>query len=302
MTSRNSPREVIFHRMTTSRYLLASILCLGGIVACRSSSLPEPETTPTPVTTPVQPPETRTSGSWTIPISQSTHSYHSTTRTIIQEAGSQNSRRDTIEVSTWFTITTNQPSANSTFATGSIDSVHSKPDLSIPVRPIHFTAGLNGGEIQLEEEIAGPAVDRCASPESQFLSEIRPLLIVRPIRFNATTIWTDSSSATGCSAGIPLTKQVTQAHRVGGEQIKSGSQVLELNQTEAIHFSGSGAQNQHQLTISGEGEGTTKLYIEIESGITTASDVAETINVSITSSGQVRRFIQQTQQSITLIR
>jgi len=101
---------------------------------------------------------------------------------------------------------------------------------------------------------------------------------------------------------MPLTKQIARSYRVGDQQLKAGAQLLELLQTEAIHFSGTGAQTQHQLTISGEGQGTIKLYIDINSGIPITSEAREITTVSISSSGQIRRFIQQTQQNINLIR
>jgi hypothetical protein len=171
-----------------------------------------------------------------------------------------------------------------------------------PLRDIGFTALLNGNEIKLAMDNPKTSTDYCNPSGSQFLSEIRPLLIVRPVSLDQSTAWVDSISTTTCSAGIPLTNQITQSHRVGNQQIKAGTQVLELQQTEAIHFSGTGAQGQHQLTINGDGEGATKFYIEINSGIPIASEARETITLSITSSGRIRNFVQQVQQNVTLVR
>ena len=302
MTPCNSSRGVIFHSMMIIRHITTSIFCLGALAACRSGSVPAPTSGPTPDVTPPTPPtETHTSSSWSIPISHSTHSYHSISRTIIQEAESQSSRRDTVEVSAWFTITNNQQQSSPTFA-GSIDSIYSKPNAIPSFRRIDFSALLNGTEMILTAETPGASTDYCTIPGFQFLSEIRPLLMLRPVRLDHSTTWVDSSSTTTCSSGIPLTKQIARSYRVGDQQLKAGAQLLELLQTEAIHFSGTGAQTQHQLTISGEGQGTIKLYIDINSGIPITSEAREITTVSISSSGQIRRFIQQTQQNINLIR
>jgi len=302
MTSCNSSRGVIFHSMMIIRHITTSIFCLGALAACRSGSVPAPTSGPTPDVTPSTPPtETHTSSSWSIPISHSTHLYHSISRTIIQEAESQSSRRDTVEVSAWFTITNNQQQSSPTFA-GSIDSIYSKPNAIPSFRRIDFSALLNGTEMILTAETPGASTDYCTIPGFQFLSEIRPLLMLRPVRLDHSTTWVDSSSTTTCSSRIPLTKQIARSYRVGDQQLKAGAQLLELLQTEAIHFSGTGAQTQHQLTISGEGQGTIKLYIDINSGIPITSEAREITTVSISSSGQIRRFIQQTQQNINLIR
>ena len=302
MTSCNSSRGVIFHSMMIMRHITASIFCLGALTACRSGSVPVPTSSPTPDVTPsTQPTETRTPASWSIPISYSTHSYHSISRTIIQEAESQSSRRDTVEVNAWFTITNNQQQSSPTF-TGSIDSIYTKPNAIPSFRRVDFSALLNGTEMILTTETPGTPTDYCTIPGFQFLSEIRPLLMLRPVRLDHSTTWVDSSSTTTCSSGIPLTKRIARSYRVGDQQLKAGAQVLELQQIVAIHFSGTGAQTQHQLTISGEGQGTIKLYIDISSGIPITSEAKEITTVSISSSGQTRRFVQQTQQSITLIR
>ena len=156
--------------------------------------------------------------------------------------------------------------------------------------------------MRLQQQNSGTSIDACSNSGSQFLSEIRPILVIRPVKLDRSATWVDSSSSTTCSARIPLANYVTGTVQVGEEQFQGGARVLELRRKEAIQFSGSGAQNQHQVTINGEGEGTTKLYIDLNSGVTTASDGIETVSVSITSSGQAHRFTQQIQQSITLVR
>lgn len=283
------------------RYPRSALISISILTACRSASTPPPEPGP-PSVIPVTSAPTNTAVSrWSIPLTTGTHKYASTSRTIIQRILDQTGRRDTIDISIWFTLSDSEHT-DSILIRGSIDSIRSKTSLPITRQAAPFTISIKSGQIKLQPPGAATPDYPCSNSAIEPVGEILASLVTRPIDLSTSSIWTDTSTTATCSGKLPVMGQRIRSYQVIGQEIKNGTPTLELHRFETSTFSGSGTQNQHQVTIMGKGQTTSQILIDITSGIFINSTTQETASFSITTSGQANQFIQQIDQSVTLIR
>lgn len=284
-----------------SRYsiALATSVCIS--TACRSASSPVPEPISPPViSAPTTPADTRTNAQWSIPIPTGTHTYNTINRTVIQKNGDQSGRRDTVEVSIWFTVNSNEQ-ADSIVLRGTIDSTHSRPSLSPTPHPLPFIALIKSGQIRLSIQDPSNSSYSCTNTTMGLLIDLLPVFVSRPSVLSTSSTWKDSSTTTTCSSGVALTSQRIRSYQVLAQQAQNGTQILELHRSETSTLSGSGAQNQHQIEITGENQGIAEISIDTTSGLVMNLIAKETASVSITSSGQKNFFIQQIYQTTRLL-
>lgn len=297
----NSPRGAIYpHTMHRYSIVLLTSVCFSA--ACRSASVPVAAPIPAPVTPATKTPtDTRTTNQWSIQIPTGTHTYNSISRTVIQKNGDQDTRRDTIEVSVWFTLNSDEQ-VDSIVLRGTIDSIHSRPSSSPTPQLLPFTALIKSGQIRFPIQDARATSYTCTNTTPESFVELLPALIARPVVLSTSSAWKDSSTIITCSGGVVLTSQRIRSYQVLGYQTENGTQVLELRRTDTSTFSGSGAQGQHQITITGESQGIAKISLEITSGLIANSTTEQITLVSTTSSGQINSFTQQVHQAVRLIR
>lgn len=287
--------------MSRQKTSLASLICF--LTACASHT-PGPEVTPYP--SQPRPTETTirtnpTNTTWEFAPSEQNHTYQSTSYTIIHEVSSIRLRVDTLKLNTHFTLNLNQVQTP-TIVSGYIDTVtiaqSSGPSsqLNNSSSRIGFTGKITDGELTLK---LSTNQAECIFPMASILGEIRPVITPHPRALSLTSAWTDSISAVTCSGtGILTTLKAVRSYRVLGETTYSAAQVLVIERTEAIHFNGSGSQEQHQVQIEGVGTGSSRIYLDITNGATIAVESAQKVETAIRSSGRLQRFIQDITQKI----
>jgi hypothetical protein len=244
-----------------------------------------------------------TNSTWQFAPSEQTHTYQSTSYTVIHEVSAVRPHTDTVKLSTHFTIKLNQVETP-TIISGYIDSVtvigNSGPTIPLnqPQSRVGFTGEVRDGVLTLKLS-AGQA--DCTSSMTPILGEIRPVITTHATTLSLTSVWTDSISTITCSGSVvPTSLNAVRSYRILGETTYSGIQALVIERTEATRFNGAGSQGQHQVQIEGIGKATSRIYLAIADGATIAVENTQEIDTTIRSSA-VQRFVQEITQKIQRI-
>jgi hypothetical protein len=282
--------------MPRHQTVLASLLLV--ITACASRG-PAPEVIPSPseVISTGSTVTTSSRTTWKFALREQKHAYHSTSYAVIREVTPATSRIDTVRLATYFTLNLNQLQTP-TAISGYIDSitVERASETSTTRSRTDFTGSIIAGQLRLSLPADKP---ECTSPISATLGEIRPVIMTLPQTLSLASSWRDSISTATCSSiGIPTLLSIIRSYRVVGEGNYATAPVLILNRTEAIHFSGDGHQEQHQVHIEGTGTGSTRVYIDLSNGTIVGIENTQKIETSITSSGVTHQFIQDVTHKI----
>lgn len=275
------------------------------LTAC-ASHIPAPETTPSSSGSTLAGTATPTflsRGPWIFSTQEEPHKYQSTSHTIIHELLAPILHIDTVSLGTSFVINLSRPRGLATIF-GYINSVTIRSTVRFSTEnsklalPIGFTGTVTAGELTLN--LSDNQLE-CVSPASSILGEVRPVIVTYPSPLFPASAWTDSISATACSGpGIPTTIKSVRSYRVTGEATHASIHTLVIERTESTRFSGSGVQGHHQVQIEGFGTGSSRIYLDINTGTVTATETFEKVNLMVKSSGQVRHYIQEVTQKVEL--
>src|SRR5437762_13177835 len=134
----------MLHRRTT---FLATTFVIAG---CRSTAVPNTVLQPVR-TAPTDNTPINSVGPWLLAPSRQPHTYHSVSQTTVHELSNPTTRRNTIEVTTAFTISLDQ-SQTPLIISGHIDTVRfSPPNNNPPTLPLLFEGELGPTTLRSEE-------------------------------------------------------------------------------------------------------------------------------------------------------
>jgi hypothetical protein len=93
---------------------------------------------------------------------------------------------------------------------------------------------------------------------------------------------------------------IVRSYSVLGDTTYSGSEALIIQRTDSTELKGSGAQDQHEVTLTGNGTGLTTIYID-RRGVLLGLNSSQGLLLIIRASGRSRRFNQHLEQTIKLL-
>jgi len=130
------------------------------------------------------------------------------------------------------------------------------------------------------------------------LREFLPILPPGPPDSGAT--WTDSSSTTLSSQGIPLTVHTSRQHRVVGWEVHGGTRALHLATTASYTLSGSGESQGQQIDLAGGGQRVTDAFVSA-SGVYLGGTLTDSslVNANVVSAGAVVPVRSKTHSTFT---
>jgi len=129
---------------------------------------------------------------------------------------------------------------------------------------------------------AGAAIQQITMGLRYFLPPLPPAALA------AGTTWTDTTSTTTPSAGIPVTVRMTRQHVVAGWEDHSGTRALHITSTSSYTVTGSGEAQGQSLELSGGGQSSTDAYVSA-GGVYLGSTVNDSalVNANVVSAGLV---------------
>ncbi len=187
-----------------------------------------------------------------------------------------------------------------------IDSLAVTLPAGLPAPDSAALAAARGSTVRLVTSRAGEPIS-LAAPESasatvqQIASGFREFLpILPPGRPDSGTTWTDSSSTTLNSQGIPLTVHTLRQHRVVGWEDHAGTRALHLTTTASYTVSGSGETQGQQIDLSGGGQRSGDAYVSAD-GVYLGATLNDSslVNASVVAAGMVLPVRSRTRITFT---
>lgn len=268
----------------------------------------EPTSTPA---LPAKEPVRLASGPWSFQPFSGSQTYRSISKTTLQPSSDPHQDQDTGLIAMQFTIRLDQfqiPAALS----GQIDSLLITPGSRVGTNlgrinlPIKFKGTITEGKLSLSLESGPPTQPqsyKCLDPAITLLGEIRSQTLLLPLHLSAGSAWSDTITTVACSGTNVLSRTKTvRTYTVPGEVNRIGHRVLLIERAENIDLTGSGSQGQHQITLAGEGQGISKIYLNLTTGLPFTIQSRQNLRVTITSSGRIQSFVQTVEQQIDFLR
>lgn len=131
-----------------------------------------------------------------------------------------------------------------------------------PVQPVSLPIVISGTVDSLGLNIDSTATEEQCNPvRSSLESDIRNLLISRPVQLSPGSSWRDSSVTATCLGSVPAKAIIIRRFLVTGITTYANEPAVEIERTDSISAQGQGRQNQHQLNIEISGTGSATYYI-----------------------------------------
>lgn len=138
----------------------------------------------------------------------------------------------------------------------------------------------------------------CDSPAEALLATARDLIVPLPDRVTAGAMWRDTVTATVCRGGVALTTTAVRQYVARGLAPHAGEQALELARTTELTVVGSGSQHGQSVSVTGQGSGTTTLFVDPGGGGLLGSTAETTAALSFTGPRGTTTFTQTSRQRI----
>jgi hypothetical protein len=172
--------------------------------------------------------------------------------------------------------------------------------------PVSFEGSLDGHAVQLD--LSGSSNSReisassaCTNPAMIVLGDIRTVLTTLPQEVTTGLRWTDTITTKTCSSTtISSMLHVSRSYKVLGDTTYSGLEALIIQRTDSTELNGGGAQDQHEVTLTGNGTGLTTIYVD-RRGVVLAVNSSQDLALVVTASGRSKRFSQHLEQTIKLL-
>jgi hypothetical protein len=186
------------------------------------------------------------------------------------------------------------PTAGNLGVAITIDSLAIKLPPGVPAPDSAELAAARGATVHLVTSSSGEPIS-LTPPESvsatiqQIATGFREFLpILPPGAPDSGATWTDSSSTTVNSQGIPLTVRTTRQHRVVGWEDRAGTRALHLATMSTYTLSGSGEAQGQQIDLAGGGQRTSDAYVSA-AGIYLGGTLTDSslVNANVVSAGMV---------------
>lgn len=236
--------------------------------------------------------------SWTLIPSSEVKRYVSTGTAALELQSDTGVNRVSLVTTTAFSLATFWETSL-TRIHGTLDSHSTRTDSQITPaeqsndHPLSFSGRLiNGGFVLDSLDGHAPGAGDCRNQGLNSLTALRRNLIATPILLTSGMTWTDSSTVSGCSGSIPLQVTMVRTYSVIGETSREGNPVIVLDRADRIDASGEGAQGQHRVTITSQGSGSARLYLDRESGLLQSSEGKLQTQITVNASGRTQVFGQ----------
>lgn len=288
------------HRVTQVFVALLSIAC--------ATSGPVVEPVPRPSNgTSVPPSSVLTSPqTWTLTADYQPRTYLSIATTIFELHSDTAFTRDTVTVSTDFTISVT-PEGGLTRLTGTINRMSITAGNKIgqpaqlPLAPFPFTARIENRILILDSAGGEPVMApvSCNNVTLATLTLLQRNVIAVPATPTLGMTWRDSAVVSGCSGSIPVSLSVVRTYKIAREVSYQGQLVLLIERTDSTRATGEGSEEQHRIIITSQGSGSAQLYIDRTTGLLAGTEGEQKADVSVTASGRTQRFTQTVSEKTT---
>ena len=183
-----------------------------------------------------------------------------------------------------------------TFSTAGQGLIGPAPIIRLPVQVTGFLSAQ-------ALTISGDTITsiKCNPVFSTLVSDLRNLLPRFPAELSPGKAWRDSVDSSGCQAGILTTSRTTSAYVVAGEANFEGRSVLVVQRSDMIQAHGEGAQQQHSVTLDVGGTGNALYYLDRKDSHITRITAGQELNLTITTSGKLHQFKQNSKQEFRLV-
>jgi hypothetical protein len=285
------------------RWLLPVYFLFG----CSAGTRPSPPIAPEP-TVPSAPgvtPPVAGTGTWTFNYAPGTTRYQiSRSAAIESQSDSTGSKRETSTNATNELLSLVEAGDSGlsftaivdTFSTTGQGMIGPAPVVQLPVQVTGF---LSAQTLTISGDTSTNI--KCNPVFSTLVSDLRNLLPRFPAELSPGKAWRDSVSSTGCQAGIPTTSRTTSAYVVAGEANYEGRPVLVVQRSDMIQAHGEGAQQQHSVKLDAGGTGNALYYLDRKDGRITRITAGQELNLTITTSGKLHQFKQNSKQEFRLV-
>jgi hypothetical protein len=286
--------------------------------ACGPSGASTPSTTPRPVPAPppvvAPPPAPAPNVSPPAPhpfvYAPGVYRYEVRTDAVITSEGQ--ARVDSVSTRALVTYHIARGASGALMVDGIVDTftvTNSRAGLSIPVQtgvPFTLTAFPDG---RLQDDTTTPdSAAACATPVSPVVTAGREILAALPVALAPAAMWTDSTMTVTCRGALPLVTRSVRQSRASWASVPAswsrhdGDVAFEVARTTATTISGQGHAAGRQVDLSGQGEGSSVLYVDPELGVLLGGTGNGSTRIVVDAGSQRQEFIQSVRQQIRLLR
>jgi hypothetical protein len=253
-----------------------------------------------PASAPIVPPTTTT---WNFNFASGLLAYRVSRSAAVTEQTAPQGRREISTNSTYESLTL-QPAGDTIAFTAVVDTFSTTTQGTIsPEQPVSLPVQLSGVRVGDSITISTDSLTQSCNPAaSALVTDLHNLLPRLPTLLTLSTSWRDSTDLIGCQGSIPTRSRVLHSYRVLGENTYEGVRVVLVQRSDTIHAEGEGAQQQHRLTLTANGTGTTVYYLDVATGRIMHLSIGQDLDLSITASGKTSNFRQTTKQEFALAR
>jgi hypothetical protein len=141
---------------------------------------------------------------------------------------------------------------------------------------------------------ASATVQQVASGLREFLPPLPPGATA------AGTAWSDTTSISQTSQGIPLTIHMARQHRIAGWEDRGGVRALHIATTSTYTLTGSGEVQGQAIELAGGGQSTSDVYVSA-GGVYLGSAISDSslVNANVVSAGMVVPVRRTTRSTFT---
>ncbi|MFL5562307.1 MAG: hypothetical protein ACJ79K_12610 [Gemmatimonadaceae bacterium] len=302
---------------TTLRDASSLVLLIAFTAACPSSRVPSPAA-PRPVPTPppavvVPPPAASPNVAAPAPhpfaYAPGVYRYEVRTDAVISAEGG--SRIDSISTRALITYHIARGDSGMISIAGSVDTftvtssrsgAAAPPSVGVPFRMMAFPDG------RLVDSTAVDSAAVCATPVSPIVTAGREILAALPIPLAPAAQWTDSTTTVTCRGAVPLIARSVRQSRaswalVPADWSRQASDVaFEVARTTTTIISGQGHVAGRQVDLSGQGQGSSLLYVDPEAGVLLGGTGNGSTKIVVDAGSQRQEFVQTVHQQVRLLR
>ena len=146
---------------------------------------------------------------------------------------------------------------------------------------------------------AGTAPD-CTSPARTLALTARDLLVALPARLETGQSWRDSLTTITCRGDIPITNRIEHRYEVEGRDTYAGVAAVRLRRAARTTLEGSASPRGIAVSLTGEGNGDTRLWVDAASGRLLGATGEATTRLTLEAAGTSRTLTQRAVQRVSL--
>lgn len=270
---------------------------LAGACATSRSSPPDLPGEPRPADI-----STATTGPWSFARASGTIAYRITRSASIEGMADSVLRREVVSNFT-HQILTLEPAGEEMAFRAVVDTFALTTQGVVgPAQLVELPVELSGTVGSTGVRIESPANGSCNAARATVATDLYNLLTPFPSRLSKGAVWRDSTSVSGCQAGIPTTATSKRTFTVAGEVAHSGRLLLLVQRADSVTARGEGAYGQHRMLVEGTGVGSALYYLDTISGEVSQLTTSQRSWIKVVTSGRVHSFTQTTNQEFVRVR